>query len=130
MLILAEVCTIERFCSDKRFSSWIGLAPSVHQSGDKTLIRGVGGPGNKRMRWVMIQCAHNARRHDPRLRKFYERYSRRKGEKSAVVAVAHEMARIIYFMLKRNEAYRGVNSGLTGRKIKDMERKALRGLRN
>ena len=130
MLIIAEICTMDRFSGDKRFSSWMGLAPSVHQSGERIRIGGVGGPGNRRLRWVMVQCAHTARQHDPRLRGLYERYSRRKGEKSAVVAVAHEMARIIYYMLKRNEPYRGQNKGLTERKLKAMERRALRGLRN
>ena len=78
----------------------------------------------------MIQCAHTARRHDPRLRSFYERYCRRKGEKSAVAAVAHEMARIIYYMLKRKESYRGVDKELWERKLKSMEKRALNGLRN
>jgi len=61
---------------------------------------------------------------------FYERYSKRRGGKKAVVAVAHEMIRICYFMLKRNEAYRGENRGMTERKLKSMERRALNGLRN
>jgi len=78
----------------------------------------------------MIQCAHAACRHDPRLRRLYERLSKRKGEKSAVVAVAHEMARIVYFMLRRNEPYRGVNRRLWERKLKSMEKRALNGLRN
>ena len=60
----------------------------------------------------------------------YERYSRRKCKEKAVVAVAHEMARIVYFMLKRDELYRSANNGLTERKLKGMERKALNGLRN
>lgn len=72
---------------------------------------------------------HTARQHDPCLKNFYERYCRRKGAKSAVVAVANEMSRIIYFMLKRNEPYSGENRGLTERKLKEMEREELRGLR-
>ena len=130
MLLLAEIGDINRFSSDKRLASWAGLAPSVHQSGEKIRIGGVGGPGNRRVRWVMIQCAHTARQHDPRLRSLYERYSRRGGGKRAVVAVAHEMIRIGYFMLKRNEPYRGQNKGLTERKLKSLERRALNGLRN
>jgi len=129
MLILTEICTIERFPSDKKFSSWMGLAPSVHQSGEKTHIGGIA-PGNKRMRWVMVQCAHAAVRYDPELKGFYERYSKRKSKKGAVVAVAHEMARILYYMLKWNEPYRGENRRLTERKLKNMENKALNGLRN
>jgi len=45
MLILAEMVTIDRFSSDKRFSSWMGLAPRVWQSGEKTRIGGLGGRG-------------------------------------------------------------------------------------
>jgi len=130
MLLLAEIGDINRFSSDKRLASWAGLAPSVHQSGDKTRIGGVSGPGNKRVRWVMVQCAHAACRFDPRLRSFYERYSKRKGGKKAVVAVAHEMIRIIFYMLKRGEAYRGEDRKVTERKLKSMERRALNGLRN
>jgi len=130
MLILAEMVTVDRFSCDKSFSAWMGLAPRVRQSGEKTWIGGVGGPGNRRMRWLMVQCAHSSCRHDPRLRRLFERHSRRKGGKSAVAAVAHEMARIMYFMLKRNEPYRGVNRGLWERKLKSMEKRALNGLRN
>jgi len=129
MLILTEICTIDRFPSEKKFSSWMGLAPSVHQSGEKTRIGSVA-LGNKRLRWAMVQCAHAAVRFDPRLKSLYEEYSKRKGGKKAVVAVAHEMTRIIYYMLKRNEPYRGENRRLTERKLKNMERKALDGLRN
>ncbi|MFH2110556.1 MAG: transposase [Candidatus Bathyarchaeota archaeon] len=130
MLILAEMVTDDRFTGDKGFSSWMGLAPRVRQSGEKTWVGGVGGPGNRRMRWLMIQCAHSACRFDPRLRRLYERLSKRKGEKSAVATVAHEMARIMYFMLRRNEPYRGLRRGLWERKLKSMEKRALNGLRN
>jgi transposase len=130
MLLLAEIGDIDRFGSDKRLASWAGLAPSVRQSGEKTRIGGVSGPGNKRVRWLMVQCAHSACRHDPRFRSFYERYSKRRGGKKAVVAVAHEMIRIVFYMLKRGEAYRGENREVTERKFKSMERMALNGLRN
>jgi len=57
-----------------------------------------------------------------------KRYSRRKGHQKAVVAVAHEMLRIVYFMLKRNEPYRGENRGLSWRKLKKLERESTVGL--
>jgi hypothetical protein len=60
----------------------------------------------------------------------YERVSRRRGKGCAVVAVAHEVARIMYFMLSSGEAYRGENRGLTVRKLKGMGKKAFSGLRN
>jgi hypothetical protein len=40
------------------------------------------------------------------------------------------MARIMYFMLVSGEPYRGENRGLTERKLKNMGKRALDGLRN
>jgi transposase len=130
MMILAEMVTADRFRCDKQFCSWMGVTPRVWQSGEKTWIGGIGGPGNRRMRWLLVQCAHTARRYDPRMRRLYERHERRKGGKCAVAVVAHEMARIMYYMLKRDEPYRGVKVELWERKLKRMEKNALNGLRN
>jgi len=128
-LLVAEICDINCFSSDKKLVSWAGLAPSIHQSGDKMSGGRITKQGNKPVRWVMVQAAHNARLHDERFRRFYERYSKRKGGQKGVVAVAHEMLRIIWFMLKRNEPYRGGRSGLSERKFKRLEQKSLIGLR-
>ncbi|MGC8936725.1 MAG: hypothetical protein ACP5KV_05105 [Candidatus Methanomethylicaceae archaeon] len=80
------------------------------------------------MRWVLVEAAQAAIRSDERFRTFYERYASRKGHQKAVVAVAHEMLRIVYYMLKRNEPYRGERRCLSMRKFKRLERKALFGL--
>jgi transposase len=130
MLVVAEVGDVGRFRGDKEFASWMGLVPSVHQSGEKIRIGGVSGPGNKRLRWALVECAQAAVRFDPRFSGLYERVSRRRGAGCAVVAVAHEMARIMYFMLSRGEPYRGENRGLTERKLKSLGKKAFDGLRN
>jgi hypothetical protein len=50
------------------------------------------------------------------------------GFQKAVVAVAHDMLRMIYFMLKRGEPYRGEKRGLSRRKFMRLEHKALFGL--
>jgi len=130
MLVLSEVGDIGRFHSDKAFASWMGLAPSVHQSGERTRIGGVSGPGNKRLRWAMVECAQAAVRYDPRFRGLYERLSRRRGAGCAIVAVAHEMARVLFFMLSRDEPYRDADGGLVERKLKNMSKRAFDGLRN
>jgi transposase len=130
MMILAEVVTVDRFRGDKQFCSWMGVTPRVWQSGEKTWVGGIGGPGNRRMRWLLVQCAHTARRYDPRMVRLYGRIERRKGGKCAVAAVAHEMARVMYHMLKNDEPYRGVKVELWERKLKRMEKNALIGLRN
>ena len=127
-LLLAEICDVNRFSSDKKLVSWAGLAPGVRQSGDKTVRGGITRRGNRLVRWVLVQAAQTARIHDERFREFYERYARRKGHQKAVVAVAHEMLRIVYLMLRRNEPYRGGDSRLRRRKLKRLEGKAVAGL--
>ena len=130
MLVVSEIGDVGRFRGDKEFASWMGLVPSVHQSGERTRIGSVSGPGNKRLRWALVESAQTAVRHDARLGEMYERLSRRRGSGCAVVAVAHEMARIMYFMLVREEPYRGENRGLTERKLKNMSKRAFDGLRS
>jgi len=130
MLVMAEVGDVGRFRGDKEFASWMGLVPSVHQSGERIRMGGVSGPGNKRLRWALVECAQAAVRFDSRFSDLYERVSRRRGSGCAIVAVAHEMARIMYFMLSRGEPYRGENRGLTERKLKNMSKRAFDGLRN
>jgi len=127
-LLVAEICDISRFSSDKRLVSWAGLAPGVQQSGDKTVHGRITRQGNRLVRWVMVQAAQTARLHDERFKEFYEKYSKRKGNQKAVVAVAHEMLRIVYFMLKRNEPYRGEKRDLSWRKLNSLERKGIVGL--
>ena len=121
-LLVAEICDIGRFSSDKRLVSWAGLAPGVQQSGDKSRGGRITKQGNKLVRWVLVEAAKNACRYDERFREFYERYARRKGGQKAVVAVAHEMLRVVWFMLRRNEPYRGGRSDLSVRKLKRLER--------
>ena len=127
-LLVAEIGDINRFSNDKKISSWAGLAPRISQSGEKTRIGRVG-KGNKRVAALMVQSAHNARLHDARFQKAYKRVSRRGGKGKAIVAVAHEMIRIVYFMLRDNAPYRGQNVELTLRKLKNMEGRASIGLR-
>lgn len=95
-LLVAELCDVNRFNSDKKLVSWAVLAPGVHQSGDKTVGGRITRQGNKLVRWIMVQMAQTARLHDERVREFYEKYAGRKGSQMAVVAVAHEMLRIVY----------------------------------
>jgi transposase len=127
-LLVAEIGDINRFGNAKKISSWAGLAPRISQSGETTHIGRVG-KGNKRVAALMVQSAHNARRYDARFSRAYKQVSRRGGKGKAIVAVAHEMIRIVYFMLRDNAPYRGQNVELTTRKLKNMEGRASIGLR-
>lgn len=105
MLILSEIGDVKRFPSKKHIVSWAGLAPSMHQSG-QTMYRGrITKQGSKWLRWILIQCAHVARRYDSRLGEFYDRIVVRAGKKKAIVATARKLLVSIYYMLSNKVNY-------------------------
>jgi len=122
LLIRSEVGCIDRFPDYKRLVSWAGLAPSLHQSGTVEYSGGITRQGSRMLRWAMVESARTAVRHDERMRVFYERVKRRRGDGKAVVAVACKMLKIIWFMLKRREPYQSRNEGRYGVKLKSLDR--------
>ena len=122
MILLSEIGDVKRFASPEKLVSWVGLAPQVHQSGETQWTGHITRKGSKRARWILTQCAHTARQHDPKMREFYERIERKHGSSKAIIAVAHKMLSIMHVMLTRNEPYRGENRQLTEQKHKRLER--------
>ena len=122
LLIRSEIGCIDRFPDYKRLVSWAGLAPSLHQSGAVEYSGRITKQGSRMLRWAMVEAARVAVRHDERMRAFYERVKRRRGDGKAVVAVACNMLKIIWFMLRRREAYQSRNERRYERKLKSFGR--------
>lgn len=107
LAVSSEIIDIERFPSHKNFCSYLGIVPSIHQSGNVERKGRITKQGNKLLRWLLVQCARSAVRHSMRFRKKY-RSLIKKGvtENKAIVAIARIIAVDMYFMLVRNEPYR------------------------
>jgi transposase len=88
MILACEIVDIRRFPGPKHFVSWLGLCPSLYQSGDKLVLGRMKKDSNGRAWWVLIQAARTAARTDPRMRELYERVKSRKGASKGVVRVA------------------------------------------
>jgi transposase len=128
MLLVSEIGDLTRFLFGKKLVSWAGLCPALHQSGETARYGRLKKAGNRHVRWMMVQVAHSASRHDPEMRKIYLRTRRRHGHQKAVVRVANKMLRIIWCMLTRGEPCRHGKEGLFEYKLKRMERIARSGL--
>lgn len=98
-LICSEIGEINRFSSNEKLASWIGIVPSIHQSGETNKSGHITKQGSKRLRWILVQCAHVAVNTSPELNKFYERIAARRGSNKAIVAVARKLVKIIYAVL-------------------------------
>ncbi len=78
---------------------------SLHKTAGNKEIKGHITKRLRMLRWILIQCANVAIRHDEYLRNFYLRIKRRRGRNIAIVATARKMLVCIYYMLKRKEVY-------------------------
>ncbi|MHA1632509.1 MAG: IS110 family transposase [Candidatus Freyarchaeota archaeon] len=117
LLIKSEIGDVRRFPNYKKLISWAGLAPSLYQSGSVERHGRITKQGSRMLRWVMVECAKVAVRHDGRFGEFYERVRRRRGDGKAIVAVAAKILKIIWFMLTRREPYQSRNPRLYGDKL-------------
>ena len=69
------------------------------------LIAGKTRKGNAIVRYILCECANAARNTKSSLAAKYRSLMARKSHKKAIVAIAHKLIRIIYFMLSRHEPY-------------------------
>jgi len=112
-VILAEVGVdrlAERFPLASRLISWAGLCPGHAESAGKRLPARTR-PGNPWLKQALIEAANAAARTDTYLGAQYRQIARRRGRKKAIVAVAHSILEIAYYVLIREEDYKdlGVN---------------------
>jgi transposase len=93
MTYLLELHDVTRFSSSKKLSSYLGLTPSQHSSGEHVRLGHITREGNSHVRRALVESAWTVIRHDPVLRDKYNRI-RAKGSngKKAIVAVARSLA--------------------------------------
>lgn len=103
--ILTEIGPdLSRFASVKHFCSWLGLCPGTKISGGKVLSARTKRSGN-RVRQALKMAAMSLSHSDSALGAFYRRLCARMDKPSANTAVAHKLARMVYFMLARGEEF-------------------------
>jgi transposase len=121
MLISSEIVDVRRFSTPWKLVSYAGLAPSIRESAGKMITGRITKQGSPWLRWILIQCALVAVRHDNRLGLFYSRIKNKKGHGKAIVATAKELLVIIWYMLTRNQLYRNMNKQRYEKKLRKLE---------
>ena len=108
LALAAFLCPIERFPSVDKLSSYVGLAPTTHQSGESAYHGHLKRDSVTLLRWLLIEAAWHHRRRVPRgtVGKVARRVSRRRGTGKGSVAGAHALLKVIFAMLKKREPFR------------------------
>ena len=123
--LLAAIGPVDRFKAPDRLVSYLGLNPTVHQSGESRPRHGrISKQGRTHARTMLVEAAWVSVRGRGPLRAFYERIARRRGVHIAAVAVARKLAVIIWHLLRRGEDYAWVRPALHAKKLRDLELRA------
>jgi transposase len=105
MKILSEIGPdLGRFANVKHFCSWLGLCPGTKITGGKVLSAKTKRSAN-RVRQALKMAAMSLSHSNSALGAFYRRLCSRMDKPCANTATAHKLARLVYFMLTRGEAF-------------------------
>jgi transposase len=98
------------FESGRHFAAWLGLTPREHSTGGKHRMGKISKAGNERLRQLLVVGAmaviRFAKPGSKSATAWLLQLLERKPRKLTAVALANKMARIIWAMMARGEAYR------------------------
>lgn len=116
LTLVAEIDDIERFESAAALCNYFGIVPSVSQSGRHCSHGRITKQGSPMVRHLLEECVmvHVNCCPDSKISRFYERKAKEIGRPKAIVAAARKLLVAVFFMLKRNEPFRGPRSDLDG----------------
>ena len=108
----AYVATIDdprRFSSGSKVGAYLGLVPSIYQSGDTEYRGRITKTGDKLLRWLLVEAASVLLTHtkdDSPLKLWGLELKEKKGYGKACVAVARKLAGLLHYAWIHNEPYR------------------------
>jgi transposase len=98
------------FESGRHFAAWIGLTPREHSTGGKHRLGRISKAGSERLRQLLVVGAlaviRYAKPGSKSATAWLLQLLERRPRKVAAVALANKMARVIWAMMARGEAYR------------------------
>ncbi len=108
LALAAFLCPIERFSSAEKMSSYVGLVPTTHQSGESEYHGHLKKDSVALLRWLLVEASWQHRRRVPRgtVAKVARRVSRRRGKGKGSVAGAHALVKMVFAMLKHRSSSR------------------------
>lgn len=104
--IIGECGNLKRFNDVKSFISYLGLYPTLYQSGNASTTGRLAKRGIPIAKHALYLAAVASVRHNSELNKlFHDRVSAGKSKKEALIIVAKKLASIIYSLFKYNQSY-------------------------
>lgn len=109
LTFVAAVDDVHRFPSSRKLVGYSGLAPTVRSSGERTEYGSISREGRRELRAVWVQIAHlvaiDGSRDTLLLRRWFHKVAKRRGKKTAIVALARRLLVIAYHVLRSDGVY-------------------------
>ncbi|RVD67506.1 IS110 family transposase, partial [Mesorhizobium sp. M4A.F.Ca.ET.029.04.2.1] len=113
----AAIGDVSRFDEPQKLVSYLGLNPSVRQSGPGPAYHGrITKQGRGHARGMLVEAAWAAARAPGPLRAFFLRVRARRGQHVAAVATARKLSVVIWHLLMKGESYAWARPSLHAKK--------------
>ncbi len=107
---IAEIGNGSAFKKGRGFAAWLGVVPGEHSTGGKQTLTDTKRRGNRYLRKLFVQGAHavlqQRMKQSNGLNTWLAQLTSRKRIQVAAVALANKMARMVWAVLSKGEAYR------------------------
>jgi transposase len=105
LILLYEMHEVQRFESAGQFLSYARLVRCSHESAGKKLGTGGKKIGNAHLRWAFAEAACLFLRQSARGKKWKDKQAAQRGNGKAMAILAARLARAVYHMLRKGEAF-------------------------
>lgn len=106
MILLTEIGDINRFPSFKELSSYFGLIPNCHNSGETERVGRNTKRGNVYLKYILVEVSWMCIRYDSSLLLTYKSAVRTMNSNKAIIKVAHKLLNRIRFVLRNKQPYK------------------------
>jgi transposase len=128
--IISEVgTTLENFENSSSFASWAGLCPGNNESAGKRRS-GRSPVRNKPLKTIMVEVAWAAtKKKGSYYKDKYYRLKARRGAKKGLIAIAHRLLKVIYYIIKYGDKFKDLGEDYldkqnSTKKVSILKRKA------
>ena len=102
---LVQIGDIGRFKKLDELCSYVGLIPSMHSSGDRTLTGKMIKRGRKMMKIMLIEASWTAIRNDPVMMIRFSELTKHMNKNKAIIRIARKLLNRIRYVLKNQQNY-------------------------
>jgi transposase len=104
--LISEIGNVSRFKGFDQLASWVGLVPTMSDSGEKHSSGEMSRRGNRNLNYILIEAAWIAVRKDPAMLMAFQQLCGRMKKSMAIVRIAKKLLSRIYCVWKNLIPYR------------------------